>query len=404
MTKPELFSLGRRRFVQAGGAVAASACLPSGLLAAPAGGRVGGQAVTVGVLWPESNQYPNLGSELLAGMQAWAAQGSRDVALRLLPVNYGSRPSQAREAARQLLDSQSVDVLAAFVCRNAAGEWASELAERKVPLLVCDAGANAVQPGALSPWVVRHSLGYWQANWAAGQWAARTMGRRAVVAVGALESGFDMLPAFIRGFEAAGGTVQAVHFTHMPDGSSRLPELEHLVRAERPDLVFALDSGSNAAALATLWVQSGLEGRVPLVGSGMLAEGLNQVRMGAWNVLPWYAAHPRPANVQFRAAMGVIKPTSMHLLGYEAAQRLSVGVQVSGGSGGMALATSMAALTLETPRGLVGSCANGDTQASAVITGGPEGAGAVALGSVDAQACTGVCSALASRVTNTYLV
>lgn len=44
MTKPELFSLDRRRFVQVGRAVAASACLPSGLLAAPAYGRVGGQA------------------------------------------------------------------------------------------------------------------------------------------------------------------------------------------------------------------------------------------------------------------------------------------------------------------------------------------------------------------------
>lgn len=404
MTVPKLFSLERRRFVQAGVAVAASTCLPGGLRAESVGGQRANAAVTVGVLCPESQRYPTLGAELLAGMQAWAAQDSGGVVLRLLPMNYGSRPGQARDAALQLMDAQPVDVLAAFVCRNAAGQWAPDLAERKVPLLVCDAGANAVQTEALSPWVVHHSLGYWQANWAAGQWAARYLGRRAVVAVGALESGFDMLPAFSQGFESAGGTVQAMHFTHMPDGSNRLPELDRLVRSERPDFVFALDDGHQAEALSALWTKSGLQGRVPLVAAGMLAEALSRRDSFAWTVLPWQADHTRRANARFRAAMGGARPTSMHLLGYEVAQRLSTGIQVSGTNGGRALATTMAALKLETPRGLVGSGADGDMQASAVVTGGPQGAGMVTLGPVDAQVCAGVCSALASRVTNTYLV
>ena len=403
MSNPDFFSLNRRRFMETGLAVAASACLPGELLAAPLHPQ-GGNELSVGVLWPQSKQYPNLGPELLAGMQAWVSQAGVDAKLRLLPVNYGSRPAQALDAALRLLDNQPVDVLAAYVCPTAARMWASDLAERKVPLVVCDAGANALQPDGDSPWVVRHSLGYWQANWAAGQWAARNLGRRAVAAVGALESGFDMLPAFTQGFESAGGAVTTVHFTRMPDGTSRLPELAHLVRSARPDFVFALDAWHQAKGLSTLWAQSGFEGRVPLVAAGMLAEGLSQQGSSAWTVLPWRAEDTLPNNARFLAALGGGRPTSLHLLGYEVAQRLSAGARESGGNGGMALASAMAALELETPRGRVNNGTDGDTHAPAIIAGGPKGRASVMLGRVDTWACSGVCQALASRVTDTYLV
>lgn len=404
MTKPEsLIFMDRRRFVQAGAATAtAVACLPAGLWAAPAELTTAKHALTVGVLLPLSLLNPSLGPQLLAGMQAWVEQHGDGKSLRLKPVFYGQRASQAREAALDIGATQKVDVLAAFVCRNAAGQWAPDLAQQKMPLLVCDTGANAAQTESLSPWVVGHSLGYWQASWAAGQWAARNLGRRAVVAVGAMESGFDMLPAFQRGYASAGGEVLMVHFTHMPDGSSRLAELASLVRTEQPDFVFSLDRLQSARGLTALWRQEELRD-VPLVVGGMLAEASSHSD-AAWRVLPWHADRRSIANARFLAAMGAVRPTGMHLLGYESAQRLAAGIAASEGAGGLALAAAMSSLSLETPRGHVRNGADGETQARAFILGSRHSASPAVLGSVDVGVCADVCSTLASRVTDTYLV
>lgn len=399
VSKLETFSLDRRRFVQAGVAAAGLTCWSGGGWA----GVQEWRTLTVGVLYPQSQRYPALSAEWLAGMQAWAAQHNGEVALRLVPVQYGSRPSQARTALLELLQARELDVAAAFVCRNAAAQWEPDLAQHELPLLVCDAGANAVQPEAFSPWVARHALGCWQANWAAGQWAARHLGRRAIVAAGALESGFDMLPAFTQGFAAAGGSMPQVQFTHLPDGRSQLPELQHLVLEQRPDLVYALDSGQGAASLAAWWPQSGLEGRVPLVVGSTLANSRARVPAGAWRVSAWDARLPGEANARFRAALAGVQPSALHLLGYETAQRLAA-ARADAGAGGSALASALAVPGLETPRGMVEGLPNGDIQAPAYIAGGAHDAAPTPLGTVALAACTRVCGALASRVTDTYLV
>ena len=395
----ETFSLDRRRFVQAGVAAAGLTCWPGVGWA----GLQDRRALTVGVLYPQSRRYPALGAEWLAGMQAWAGQHSGEVALRFVPVQYGSRPSQARTALLDLLQERKLDVAAAFVCRNAAAQWTPELERHALPLLVCDAGANAVQSDAFSPWVARHSLGCWQANWAAGQWAARRLGRRAVVAVGALESGFDMLPAFTQGFAAGGGKVPQVQFTHLPDGRSQLPELRRLVQEQQPDLVYVLDSGQSAASLAAWWPQSGLEGRVPLVVGSTLADSQTPVSPGAWRVSAWDARLPGEANARFRAALTGVQPSAIHLLGYEAAQRLAA-AGAGGWASASALASALAASALETPRGMVQGLPGGDIQAPAFISGGAHDAAPTPLDPVASSACTHVCGALASRVADTYLV
>jgi len=408
-----LESESRRRFVAQAGMVTAAAALGGTGLAAVAaphpvnalpGGT--GRALRVGLLLPDSGAYPLLGAQVLAGAQAFAGQPGA-LPLQWTAVVYGNRPSQAERAAQDLLSNGQVDVLAGFVCAGTAAQWAPLLAAHKVPLLVGDAGANALAPQARSPWVVRNSLGHWQAAWAAGRWAAKALGPRAIVAVGPADSGFDHLPAFERGFASAGGRVQATLFTAAPDGSSRLHALARQVRQTRPDFLYVLASGAGASAFQQFWETSEMATHVPLLAGGMLAGDMANHPTGGAQVwatspLPTHAGTPARA-----AALGVHAPTPFHLLGYEMAQRMHAGaVSAPGGTRGLALAAAMASAVLQTPRGEVRlDPANGETVAPIYLHSLHQGRAAspIALPAVGAAACLGLCETLTSRVTGTYL-
>lgn len=403
----------RRRFVAGAGAMAVAAALgapglvgasPSSPLDTITATGTGRGTLRVGMLLPEGRAYPLLRAQLMAGAQAFAQQQTAGPQLRFSPVTYGNRASQAQHAAKELLANGQVDVLAGFVDTGTQGApWEPLLERYQVPLLVGDTGANALDPQARSPWVVHNNLGYWQAAWAAGRWAAKALGPRAIVAVGPADSGFDHLPAFERGFASAGGRVQNTVFTRAADGTSQLDALARLVRQTRPDFVFALDSGPRADAFQQFWTQSGVTSQVPLVAGGMLAESMAAMHRSA-SGMPIWAARSWQPQAEGTGGVAAMPDTPFHLLGHELAQRLHA-ASLSG-SHGLPLAQAMEAAVLLTPRGEVRLDAiSGETMATAYLHGLhlSQALSAVALPSVPMASCQGLCEVLRSRVTGPYL-
>lgn len=411
LARPALESESRRRFVAQTGMVATAIALGgTGLAGAAQSKLTSGRALRVGLLLPDARAYPLMGAQLLAGAQSFAAQANSGTPVHFTPVVYGSHPQQAERAMQQMLSAGQVDVLAGFVCANAATQWAPQLAAHQVPLLVGDAGANALVPGAQSPWVLRNSLGYWQAAWAAGRWAAQNLGPRAIVAVGPADSGFDHLPAFERGFASGGGKVQTTVFTRSPDGTSQLDALAQLVRQTRPDLVYALDSGMRADAFQRFWSRSEAARQVPLVAGGMLGEAMATAALaqrpaqGAriWATRSWQQG---AGDAGMAASSSAGNPTPFHLLGHEMAQRVHAAAAASGARG-LPLAQAMAAAVLQTPRGEVRlDAGTGETMAPAYLQGLhlDQASSVVALQSVRAGSCQGLCEILGSRIAGTYL-
>ena len=404
----------RRRFVAGAGAVAVAAALGTPGLAGAAPSSplgAGRRTLRVGMLLPQGRAYPLLGTQLMAGAQAFAQQQSAGPRLHFTPVAYGSHSSLAQRAAQELLATGQVDVLAGFVDAGAqAAPWEPLLEHYQLPLLVGDTGANALSPQARSPWVVHNSLAYWQAAWATGRWAAKALGPRAIVAVGPADSGFDHLPAFERGFASAGGRVQTTVFTRTPDGTSQLDALAQLVRQTRPDLVYALDSGVRAEAFQQFWSRSEAARQAPLVAGGMLGETMATAALAQqpapgvriWATRSWQHG---AGNAGLAAALGSDQPTPFHLLGREMAQRIHAAAATAGVRG-LPLAQAMAAAVLQTPRGQVRLDADsGDTLAPAYLEGLHLDAASsvVALPSTRTDSCQGLCEVLGSRVAGTYL-
>ena len=370
------------------------AALAGTTLGAPASARADA-ALRVGLLLPRSAAYPALGNQLLHGLRTGA--GDHRARIRITPVEYGQYPSQAHAAAQHLLEDSAVDVLVAYVCANAAAQWAPLLQRHAVPLLACDTGANAPAPQARSDWVVRHSLGHWQAAWATGRWAARQLGPRALVALGPMDGGFDHQPAFAQGLASAGGRVAATAHTHAADGSERLTALARRVRQERPDFVYVLLHGRQADDFARFWAAEGLD--VPLVAGGMAAEAMATTLPPASG----WAAPVQAIRPWAEASAERLSPFA--LLGAEAAQRLALAAAARPGAQGLPWAQALASATPVSARGpVITDAATGETVAAAYVhTLSRPRQAAQALPPVPLAQCQGLCHHLGSRVLGTYL-
>lgn len=264
---------GRRGFLGASASTAAAAACgtaPALAAAATASGGVPppGERRTVGVLLPESSRYPALSAEYLAGLDAGAAASGLP-APRWLPLPYGRSARAAVRQAQAAVQFGSVDALAGWLPADAAADLVPLLQAHAVPFLASDTGADrpSGRTAARSPWLIPHTLALWQSCAVLGREAPRRWGPRAVLCMGFLESGYDFPHEFRAAFEAAGGTVAAVHVSGLPDGRTEFKGLGAALKGSTADFVVALYSGRQAGRFRAAWQRLGMEHQRPLVGS-----------------------------------------------------------------------------------------------------------------------------------------
>ena len=328
---------------------------PGRVLAGPAVARAFDAApacppLKIGVLLPGSRLYPRLAANLLDGMDVYLRRLSGnpqsaipnrkfEVPVTLLPEDLGLAPRAAGAGARRLIAEEHVDLLGGVVGPGAAPRLRDLCAETRTFLVVADAGAHVVAPADESPWVFTNSLGYWQASWAMGEWARRHVGRRAFLASCFHESGYDALPAFRRGFEAAGGRVVEMGISHVPPDGHHLAPLMEAIRRSRADCVIAFHTGGFAVDFLRAYERAGLSGRMPLLGSTFLGEpaglrALGKAALGMRSCVAWAPSLANAANREFTHAFREQTgrdPDSFAALGCDTAQWVVAAAAAAGG-------------------------------------------------------------------------
>ncbi|HEY1011854.1 MAG TPA: ABC transporter substrate-binding protein [Herpetosiphonaceae bacterium] len=285
---PDPESLSRRSFMKRAGlalGTIAAVQAPQAAQAAKGAAKApapASQPFAVAVLTPESSVMPLFGANLLAGLalqfnQIQHQAGGR--ALRLVSESYGVLPSSGIDRARQLLAGPPLGALIVIGDYDTFAELAPAAAERRIPLLLGDTGANLARSGA-APFLASHSLSLWQSQYALGRWAAGAARRRAAMIGGCYESGYDAHFAFQLGFEQAGGQVIASAISHVPGASQDLAGMLADMHRAAPDLVYAAYSGDQAVEFLQAYAASGLA-RTPLLGSSWLADEAVLAKAGA---------------------------------------------------------------------------------------------------------------------------
>ena len=299
-----------------------------------------------------------MGDSLVRGLELALDASGLDASLVVRSVAGGHAGAYTEAAA--LLESD-VDLIVAGVSAPVADFVAPLAREQRTPLIVANVGAHAVAPQPRDGYVLHNSLLFWQSSFAAGAWAARTLGRRAVLASSRADAGYDALYAFRRAFESAGGTVAAsfVTETGAPDGD--LAELFDAVRRSRPSVVYASYSGREAVEFVRAYAAAGLRRHAPLVCTPFATEdhqlaALGGAAVGVRSVASWTASARTPAGVElargFRAATG--RPAdAFAALGYDTGLLVAAGLVRAAKLrlGRRRLVEALAGASVEGPRG-----------------------------------------------------
>jgi ABC-type branched-subunit amino acid transport system substrate-binding protein len=274
------------------------------------------------VFLPRSGRYPTLSQEYLAGLNLGLAQHGLD-SKDMLPIEYAANPAKGIREAQTLLANEHIDVMTGVMCPAAALTLEPELLAAGVPLLVNDSGANRMQAGVQSPMIIRQSLEYWQSCAAFGQWAPQQLGRRAVLALGSLEYGYDFPAAFSDAFAANGGTVVATHVSGLPHVDQEFSGLEAAIQELKPDFVFALYSGPQAQRFLAYYRDSALANKTLLASGGFLGTNTSDGVLGPeMSIASWHAAKASCSRFAKACDADNLRITPFSVLGYESGNRI----------------------------------------------------------------------------------
>ncbi|HYO48302.1 MAG TPA: ABC transporter substrate-binding protein, partial [Chloroflexia bacterium] len=277
----------------------------------------------------------------------------------------------APQKGAAMLRNGRLNLLVGVLTPSVAASFQGLLAANKGLLLASNLGENMPRRDHHSPDVFYHTLGYWQANYTLGSWAARNLGPRVVCATSFYDSGYDALHAFRLGVENAGGEVVNTHISHMSGGSEDLAPLMAAIDAAKPDAVYGGYCGQHAVDFVKAYANSRLAGRVPLVGSAFLTDEsiLSAQGNAALDIHTCFSWPSTLANQENNAFMAAYRQNTGHapdafaLLGFEAARLVVEAVKAAGGDIGNTarLRSALSAAKFDGPRGLVGIGAQGES-------------------------------------------
>jgi branched-chain amino acid transport system substrate-binding protein len=254
-----------------------------------------GPPLDVGVLVPRSTIYPQLGEHLLAGMRLRFEQDEHQVAgrpVRLIAEDIGFGQSLISAKAQKLLHADRAALVVGTANTSLAAALHKTLYESRRFLILANVGANIPRGAEQSPFLFQHSLSHWQANWALGDWAGHSQGRRGFMALSFYDSGYDAPYAFRAGFERAGGEVVGTGLSHVPPAQATFGPLFAQIEDARPDFVYASYSGPQAVDFVRAYADSGFAGRIPLIGSAFLVDeailpAQGAAALGIRTAFPW---------------------------------------------------------------------------------------------------------------------
>ncbi len=320
-------------------------------------------SLRIGLLMPSFQAYPRVGASFIDGMALFVAQSDGLHNLQLRAADAGSQAGLSQHELEQLWQEAQPDVVVSMANPSLTDGLQPLLEQAAVPLMISHAGANRLEKQEAN--VFYNTLGYWQASYRAGAYAADALGRRAVVVSSFYESGYDALYAFEQGLAAQGGQVVGRHVTHVPASGFTMPGLMRRIAAAAPDFVYGQFSGPAAADFVTAYSSSRYTRLLPLLGSTFLMENtLPGPAAGAVaqlkSVSSWSPSLEMVENTRFvkafRSRYGRA-PDSFAVLGYDTAGLLSAAADAASDDSARALrsgfATALRKAQFRGPRGLL---------------------------------------------------
>ena len=295
------------------------------------------------VLAPEaSTAQSNHGADFVQGVKLALQNQNVQLVVKYVPFST----SGITKAAKALLEKSRPDVLMVF--GDGLVSHLAPLAESfKVPIVVAEVGARVARAQEHHPFVFVNSLNLWQSEWALGAWAARNLGRNAVIVSTLIDSGFDHLYAFESGLVSGGGRNLETLMLDTGTEKNRSAKVMASIRQLRPDFIHVI--GSNTLSRDFLAQYGGAKTMSAFVHE----QQPTRAAIGVKSALTWAAS-----NGTFERQYGRISgrtANAIAALGFETAKWLASSAE-QGRS--LELMHALSKSSFEGPRGLVSANSN----------------------------------------------
>jgi len=314
--------------------------------------------IRFGVLLPDSTKYPVLANNFVDGLRlildTYRSFQKHDI--ELVIEKYNANNKDLTKQATRLTDLHQVDVMTGIVSHYELNKLAPIL-EAKEVLFIENTIGEVVQLAPESECVFRNSFHMWNASFISGQWAAKTYGKRGLIASSFYDCGFNSHIAFQAGFQAAGGEIIKQVITDMPNQDGRTA-LQNAIKNDHPDFVFAQYSGIEAISFVHQYRQLAIT--TPLIGSGLLCTDNNlNGQLANANGVKSHATWTRTLDTsKNKTFVETFEEANQRytdvfaLLGYETGMMLNAALKSCGQSPTtQELIDSFATLSIDSPRG-----------------------------------------------------
>jgi branched-chain amino acid transport system substrate-binding protein len=342
--------------------LAASACGESSLSSGGADGGGDKGSVKLGLLVPLSGVYAPLGRDMRNGFELYLAQHGNKLGgktVELVVADEGGGPDTGLPAGQKLVTRDQVAAVAGVVNSATAISLRDVVDDAKVPLIVANAGANAITGAKGSPYVYRTSFSNAAVNEAFGATVAKEVAGGKVYAMAPdYLAGQEQIAGFKKTFLAAGGRLAGEQYTPFGKTQDFQPYLS-AVRRSGAKAVYAFYSGAEAVSFVKQYAQFGLAGRLPLYGPGFLTEGSvlaaqGDAALGVRTSLHYSTELDNPANKKFVAdytAKYGSSPTVFSVQSWDAATALDKALAKASGGAELAKALGEIGAFEDSPRG-----------------------------------------------------
>jgi branched-chain amino acid transport system substrate-binding protein len=232
--------------------------------------------VKIGLLVPLSGVYAPLGQDMKNGFQLYLDQhdgklGGR--AVKLVTADEGDGPQTGVPAAQKLVTQDQVTAVAGIVNSAVALGVRDLFHESTVPLVIANAGADAITGAQKSDYVWRTSFSNGKVSAALGAAVAQEVqGGKVYLIAADYAAGKEMVAGFKNTFQAADGTVAGEKYTPFGKTQDFQPYLSEIL-SSGAKAVYSFYAGAEAVAFVQQYKQFGLAGKIPLYGPGFLTEG-----------------------------------------------------------------------------------------------------------------------------------
>ncbi len=319
--------------------------------------------VKIGYCLSLSGVYSSLGTDLRDGLDLYLDQighkaGGRDISV--VVENIGSAVvTLTQETAHKLIEQDKVDIIAGVIDSRVAYSVATHITQREIPFVISNAGADDLTQRRASPLIVRTSFSSSGGSHPLGVWAYEQGLRKAVALGAANPAGYEQVGGICRTFEKMGGKI--VQEVWPPLGTQDFKPFLAQINPQA-DVIMVFFAGGDALRFVQQYSESGLKGKIAVVGKGFLVdENLlakeGKAADGIVSESHWSLLLDNPENAQFKTAYTKKyghPPTLYSEQGYVTGMVIAEALNKTGGQiRGRDFVKTMRSLELKAPRGTI---------------------------------------------------